>query len=167
MTPTAFSANLARRIKRMLLQWESFRADGPGVSWHKGPDSASLHIEPALTGGGAKYALARITAESSTAGYYQLVEVDGQGVDLTNGRTWDTNPDNQPEARELNATAEIPTDTIVLLERATDSNGDLVWVFDGPGGGDTLPDGGGLYQHLTIVGTSPRTLGWDHARAHN
>lgn len=89
--PTAFSEDLARRLKRMLRQWESFRITGAQVAFHKGPDSASCHVETGPAGGGS-----RLAADLTTDG--------GSGTapaDFTYTPTWlngdpVTNPDGSP-----------------------------------------------------------------------
>ncbi|MEM1207755.1 MAG: hypothetical protein AAGI54_00680 [Planctomycetota bacterium] len=130
--PTAFSEDLARRLKRMLRQWDAFRITGPGVAFHKGPDSASCHVEPSPAGGGSRLAMARVTASGATPGYYQLIEVDGESNDLASGRVWDGQSGNEPEAREFLETVGVPNDAIVMLRRTIAANGDTLWVFADP-----------------------------------
>lgn len=157
-----FSTSARRRIRSAVRWVEETRRPGrrPGPEpHHRGRD---------------KFAIAEITASSSTEGYYRLAEVDGQGNALAGGRIWDGGAGNLPEARELNATTELETGTVVLLKRDVDGSGDPLWVFQGPGGesGDGLPNGGARYQALTIFtppaadGVSGRVIGWDWVRAH-
>ncbi|MEO0587567.1 MAG: hypothetical protein AAF078_08000 [Planctomycetota bacterium] len=105
-------------------------------------------------------AIARITGEGLD-GYYQLVEVDGQGVNVPDGLVWDGGVGNLNEARELNGRTEIEIDTVVLLRRSTATNGDELWTFEFP---EALPPGGLQYQGI-FRDASGNAI-WDYPRAH-